>query len=92
VYLSENFEGCTPTDMNKHELGRLVCDPLVVYYLNLTKGPWKYAYVGIAIDLNVGDIRHPTLTSAIPISDIEEKKYFSQQIRTHVHWDGKRAL
>jgi hypothetical protein len=26
-------------------------------------------YVGIDIDLNVGDIRHPTSTSVIPISE-----------------------
>jgi hypothetical protein len=65
--------------------------------------------VGIDIDLNVGDIRHPTSTSVIPISetnmstekrhsdlgsipistsefiplsDIEENKYFFLQIRT----------
>ncbi len=65
--------------------------------------------MGIDIDLNVGDIRHPTSTSVIPISetnmstekrhydiesvpistselipisDIEEKKFFTLQIRT----------
>jgi hypothetical protein len=29
----------------------------------------RYAQVGIDIDLNVGDIRHPTWTSVIPISE-----------------------